>query len=148
MTIELATERNIDDWMDLVNKVKDGFPGLETQEALEEHRNTVLEFIRKGCAICAKTDHRVVGALLFSSETNMLCFLAVDADYRRQHIAEKMFSCMLSFMDSEKDITVTTYRADVLAGIPARMFYKRMGFAEGKLTEEFGSPVQEFILKR
>ncbi len=148
MIIELATERNIDNWMDLVNKVKNSFPGLETPEALEEHRNTVLGFMKKASAICAKKDNRVVGTLLFSKETNMLCFLAVDAEYRRQHIAEKMFSYMLTFMDTEKDITVTTYREDVLEGIPARRFYKRMGFTEGKLTEEFGSPVQEFILKR
>ncbi len=147
MLIELATKQNIDDWMDLVNKVKDGFPGLETQKALDEHRNTVLEFMGKDSAICAKAKNRIVGALLFSNETNTLCFLAVDAEYRRQHIAEKMFSYMLTFMDSEKYITVTTYRADVPEGIPARMFYKRMGFSEGKLTEEFGSPVQEFVLK-
>ncbi len=78
----------------------------------------------------------------------MLCFLAVDKEYRGQHIAEKMFSYMLTFMVPDKDITVTTYRAEVLEGIPARMFYQKMGFAEGKLTEEFGSPVQEFVLKR
>ncbi len=146
--IELATKQDIDNWMDLVNKVKESFPGLETDEALDEHRNTVLEFMDKGCAICAKTDNKIVGTLLFSKESGMLCFLAVDKEYRRQHIAEKMFSYMLTFMDSEKDITVTTYRADVPEGIPARRFYMKMGFAEGKLTEEFGSPVQEFMLKR
>ncbi len=148
MKIELATKQDIDNWMNLVGKVKDSFPGLETEEALAEHRNTVLEFMDKACAICAKADNKIVGTLLFSKESNTLCFLAVDAEYRRQHIAEKMFSYMLTFMDSEKDITVTTYRADVPEGIPARLFYKKMGFAEGKLTEEFGSPVQEFILKR
>ncbi len=148
MMIELATQRDIDLWMDLVHQVKDGFPGLETQEALEEHRNTVLDFINSGSAICAKTDHKIVGTLLFSREANMLCFLAVDAAYRRQHIGEKMVSYMLTFLDPEKDIVVTTYREDVLEGIPARRFYKSMGFAEGKLTEEFGSPVQEFVLKR
>ncbi len=100
-----------------------------------------------GSAICAKKDHKIVGTLLFSKETNTLCFLAVDAAYRRQHIAENMFSYMLTFMDLEKKLTVRTYRADVLEGIPARMFYKSMGFVEGKLTEEFGSPVQEFVLK-
>ncbi len=147
MLIELATKQNIDDWMDLVNKVKYGFPGLGTQEALYEHRNTVLGFMEKGCAICAKAGNKIVGALLFSKELSMLCFLAVDKEYRRQHIAEKMFLYMLDLMDPEKDITVTTYRADVSEGVPARLFYKRMGFVEGKLTEEFGSPVQEFVLK-
>ncbi len=148
MKIELATKQDIDNWMALVGKVKDGFPGLETQEALQEHRKTVLDFMDKSSAICAKADNKIVGTLLFLKETNTLCFLAVDAEYRRQHIAEKMFAYMLTLMDSEKDITVTTYRADVTEGIPARMFYKKMGFVEGKLTEEFGSPVQEFVLKR
>ncbi len=148
MIIEPATKQDIDTWMDLVYKVKDSFPGLETEDALEEHRNTVLDFMDKNSAICARADNKIVGTLLFSKESGTLCFLAVDAEYRRQHIAEKMFSYMLTFMDAEKDITVTTYRADVPEGIPARRFYKKMGFTEGKLTEEFGSPVQEFILKR
>ncbi len=146
--IELAAKQIIDSWMTLVNNVKGSFPGLETEEALDEHRKTVLDFMDKGSAICAKADNKIVGTLLFSKETGTLCFLAVDAEYRRQHIAEKMFTYMLTFMDAEKDITVTTHRADVPEGIPARMFYKKMGFAEGKLTEEFGSPVQEFVLKQ
>ncbi len=148
MIIELATKRNIDDWMDLVGQVKGSFPGLETEEAMAEHRKTVLKFMDKGCAICAKTEDRIVGTLLFSRQTNTLCFLAVDAQCRRQRIGSKMFSYILTFMDPEKDITVTTYRADVPEGIPARKFYKKMGFVEGKLTEEFGSLVQEFVLKR
>ncbi len=148
MIIELGTKRNIDRWMALVDEVKGSFPGLETEKAMAEHRKTVLEFMDKGCAICAKTEDRIVGTLLFSRQTNMLCFLAVDSAYRRRHIAEKMFSYMLNFMDAGKDITVITYRADVSGGIPARKFYKKMGFVEGKLTEEFGSPVQEFVLKR
>ncbi len=148
MTIELATKQNIDSWIALVDTVKGSFPGLETEKAMAEHRETVLEFMEKGCAICAKEEGRIVGTLLFSKESNTLCFLAVDAKYRRAHIGSKMFSYMLNLMDAGKDITVTTYRADVSEGIPARKFYKKMGFIEGKLTEEFGSPVQEFILKR
>ena len=59
-----------------------------------------------------------------------------------------MVSYMLTLMDSRDDIIVSTYREGVPEGIAARAFYKRFGFIEGKLTEEFGSPVQEFILKR
>ncbi len=64
--------------------------------------STVLEFMDKGCAICAKADNKIVGTLLFSKESVTLCFLAVDAEYRRQNIAEKMFTYMLIFMDAEK----------------------------------------------
>ena len=148
INVELAESRDIDGWMRLVDQVKENFPGLETKEGLDEHRNTVLEFMSGKSAICAKSGDRVVGALLFSKEQQMLCFLAVDAAYRRQHIAENMVSYMRTFMDPTKEVIVTTYREGVPEGVAARAFYKRLGFVEGRLTEEFGSPVQEFILIR
>ena len=148
MIIQLGTEQDIDHWMNLVEKVRDSFPGLETEEALNEHRNIVLDFMNRNSAICAKEKGKIVGILLFSNENSELCFLAVAAEYRRRHIAEKMLSYMFTKLDSPKDISVTTYRDGVLEGIAARAFYKRMGFVEGKLTEEFGSHVQEFVLKR
>ena len=148
MEIMLGKECDIDSWMCLVNKVKGNFPGLETKEDLEGHRDTVLDFISRKSAICAKSNDKIVGALLFSKDDNVLCFLAVDSEYRRQHIAEKMASYMLAFMDSKKDVVVTTYRDGVPEGIAARAFYRSLGFTEGKMKEEFGSPVQEFVLKR
>lgn len=148
MEIRLGNTNDIDNWMVLVDKVKKNFPGLETKEAMDEHKKTVLSFINKESAICAIIDNKIVGALLFSKENNMLCFLAVDAEYRRQHIAEKMVNNMFELLDSAKDVVVTTYRDGVTEGVPARAFYKRIGFVEGKLTEEFGSPVQEFVFKR
>ena len=39
---EYGTSADIDLWMDLVRLVRSNFPGLETEEALEEHRQTVL----------------------------------------------------------------------------------------------------------
>lgn len=148
MIIELGTEKDIDNWMRLVDEVREIFPGLGSQKAFGEHQKTVLGFMDKKSAICAKIDGRIVGILLFSRETNTLCFLAVDTAYRRQHIAEKMVSYMLTFMDSTKDIVVATYREGSPEGTAARAFYRKIGFVEGKLTEEFGSPVQEFVLRR
>lgn len=148
MTIELGTKEDIDNWMKLVETVKDAFPGLETQEALNDHKNTVLDFMGKASAVCAKEQGEIIGTLLFSAENNELCFLAVDPEYRRQHIAEQMVSYMLTKMASLGDITVTTYRDGVPEGTAARAFYKRMGFTEGELTEVFGSPVQQFVLRR
>ena len=148
MNLELGRACDIDNWMHLVGQVKDSFPGLETREALEEHRRTVLEFMGRDAAVCAKIDGRIVGTLLFSREDHMLCFLAVDEKHRRQHIAGNMVAYMLSLMEPGTDIVVTTYREGAPEGVAARAFYKRLGFTEGRLTEEFGSPVQEFVLKR
>ena len=148
MKIEFGREPDIEMWMNLVNKVKSSFPGLETKAALDEHRQTVLKFMRASSAICAKTEDQIGGVLLFSRDEPMLCFLAVDEQYRRQHIAERMVHHMLSCMNPEKEVIVTTYREGVPEGIAARAFYKRLGFVEGELTEEFGTPVQEFVWKR
>ena len=53
MEIKLATAQDIDAWMMLVEQVRDVFPGLETAEAMEEHRATVLRFMESSSAICA-----------------------------------------------------------------------------------------------
>lgn len=148
MEIRIANECDIDGWMNLVCKVKDSFPGLETKAALDEHRDTVLGFIYKESAICARIEDKIIGALLFSKDNSILCFLAVDPEYRRRHIAEKMMTRMLDLLDSNMNVVVTTYREGSPEGIAARAFYKHLGFVEGKLTEEFGSPVQEFVLYR
>lgn len=146
--IALARPCDIDRWMALVDQVKEAFPGLETREALAEHRCTVLGFMERNAALCASCDGRIAGALLFSREDSVLCFLAVDPGFRRQHIAERLVRRMFTLLDSDRDVRVTTYREDAPEGRAARAFYRHLGFVEGRLTEEFGSPVQEFVLKR
>ncbi len=148
MEIRLARTQDIAAWMALVEQVRGAFPGLETAEAMAQHRASVLRFIQNSSAVCAEQEGRILGELLFSKENSMLCFLAVDPTCRRQHIAQKLVRFMLTQMGEGKDVTVTTYREGDPNGIAARAFYKRMGFSEGRLTEEFGCPVQQFVLKR
>lgn len=148
MTIRFADFRDIDGWMELVDRVKDGFPGLETKEAMAEHRNTVLRFISSRSAICAETGGVIAGILLFSREDGTLCFLAVDENRRRQRIGEGMVRYMLEAMPRGREVAVTTYREEAAEGKAARAFYRSLGFAEGELCEEFGSRVQKFVLRR
>ena len=124
------------------------FCGYVGDAVVQAHRETVLAFMGENAAIRAKSGGRIVGILLFARAEQMLCFLAVDPACRRRHIAEQMVTYMLTFLDSQKEVVVTTYREEAPEGAAARAFYKRMGFAEGRLTEEFVSPVQEFVLKR
>lgn len=132
--------------MSLVKKVRSNFPGLETERSLTEHRETVGRSIARQEAICAKENGETVGVLLFSKEDNILCFLAVDPNHRRQHIAEKMFRSMLPHMSANKPITVTTYCEGSAEGVAARAFYQKFGFVPGRMTVKFGSEVQEFVM--
>ena len=148
MEIRKGTISDIRLWMNLVDKVKNLFPGLETKEAVFEHEKTVLQFMAREEALCAESDGKIVGILLFSKEQNMLCFLAVDEDFRRQHIAYELVNRMYAYLDLSKNITLETHVEGVAQGIPARRFYKSLGFKEGIVKEEFGSQVQKFILEK
>ena len=124
--VRLARPEDIDAWMELVDRVKADFPGLETEAALAEHRATVLRFIEKSSAVCAAGEGRILGALLFSKEGGMLCFLAVDPASRRQHIARRLVDFMLARMDAGRTITVTTYREGDPRGAAARALFAHL----------------------
>lgn len=143
-----AKEENLFSWMCLVEKVKWNFPGLETEEKMEEYRNAVKENMDKGTAMCALSDNIVVGVLLFSIEHNMLCCMAVDPEFRRKHIAFMMVDIMLERMDKNRPVVVETFREEDEKGTAPRAFYKKIGFEEGELCFfENGYPEQKFYLK-
>lgn len=147
MEIGFGTAADIALWMALVEKVRWNFPGLEREEDILAHRETVLEFMAENRAICAKADGKIVGVLLFSRKHNMLCCMAVDPAYRRRHIATEMFEKMLTLADRTRDITVTTFREEDPKGAAPRAFYKRHGFVEGELCMEYMCPSQMFVLR-
>lgn len=148
MEVLYGTREDIYSWSELVREVSPVFPGLETEEALEEHRNTVLEFMDDKRALCVKIGGRIAGVLLFSVKHNMICCLAVSPMHRNKGIASALLSAALERLDQNRDITVTTFREGDEKGTAARALYKKFGFSEDKLVEEFGYPNQLFILRR
>lgn len=142
-----ANENDIDSWMKLVREVRWNFPGLETEESLIEHRQTVLKFIKSDEAICIKDEAKIAAVLLFSKEHNMICFLAVLPEYRKKGYASELMKTALENLDRIKEISVSTFREDDEKGTAPRALYKKFGFIEGELMEEFGYPNQKFILK-
>ena len=136
----------IDSWMQLVREVSWSFPGLETEESLEEHKQTVLKFMRKKQALCVMNKETVAGVLLFSRSRNMICCLAVDPAHRRQGLASILLQKALDELDRSKEITVSTFREQDEKGIAPRALYRKFRFQEGEMTEEFGHPTQIFVL--
>lgn len=83
MQLFYGVPEDIEQWMCLVTQVRWNFPGLETQEKLNEHRATVLKFMGKRQAICVKEKNEIAGVMLLSRGHNMICCLAVSPEYRR-----------------------------------------------------------------
>ncbi|MDD6302609.1 MAG: GNAT family N-acetyltransferase [Bacillales bacterium] len=137
----------INSWMQLVRKVSWNLPGLETEECLDEHKQTVLKFMNKKQALCVKNQGTIIGVLLFSRSKNMICCLAVDPEHRKQGVASILLKKALNELDRSKEITVSTFRENDKKGIAPRALYKKFGFQEGELTEEFKYPNQVFVLR-
>lgn len=145
-TVVEGMEQDIDSWMELVKSVRWNFPGLETERALQEHRDTVLKFMEQKRAICVKDGKNIVGVLLFSCKYNMICCLAVSENYRNQGIGSKLLACSLEKLDRTEPVTVSTFREEDEKGAAPRALYKKFGFVPDELIEEFGYPNQRFIL--
>lgn len=146
MEIRKAKESDIGQWLQLVKKVRASFPGLETEEALKEHEETVLQFIENEEAAAAFEEQKLVGAMLYSGEYNMICFLAVDPKHRKKGIATLLLRFALDALDGKRDVTVSTFRDGDEKGAAARALYRKLGFQAEELTVEFGYPCQVFRL--
>ena len=145
--VEFGTECDIEPWIKLVRGMRDNFPGLETEEGLDEYRSTVLEFMSERRALCVKKGAEIVGVLLYSVTHNMICCLAVSPEYRRKGIASALMTEALERLDRSRDISVTTFREDDPRGKAPRALYKKFGFIEGEFIVEFGCPSQKFVLR-
>jgi ribosomal protein S18 acetylase RimI-like enzyme len=77
----------------------------------------------------------------------MICCLAVSPEQRRKGIASKLLEKALDELDRNRDITVSTFRENDEKGAAPRALYRKYGFREGELTEEFNYPNQVFVLK-
>ncbi|MCW4006280.1 MAG: GNAT family N-acetyltransferase [Candidatus Bathyarchaeota archaeon] len=147
ISVGYAVMNNLESWMRLIDVVRRTFPGLGSQEEIDEYKNTVEKNIARKSAICAVTDNEVVGFLLFSTKYNMLCHMAVHPDYRRKKVASRMIELMLNDLDKTQDIVVLTFRADDEKGDAPRALYKSFGFEADELCYNMNYPEQKFILR-
>ena len=146
MEVLFGEPSDIDSWMRLVDLIRRDLPGLETEERLYEHRQTVLRSMGKRQAICVKNQEDIMGVLLFSRNKNMIACLAVHPDHRRRGVASALLSAALDELDKSRDITVVTFREGDEKGTAPRALYKKFGFKESELTEALGYPCQVFAL--
>ena len=94
MQLFYGVPEDIEKWMNLITQVRWNFPGLETQEKLNEHKATVLKFMDKRQAVCVKEDAEIAGVMLFSRGHNMICCLAVAPRLHPDTAAAVQLRCL------------------------------------------------------
>ena len=141
MKIGFAQNNDINGWINLLERVKDKFPGLD----MDEYKRGLSTRILEQGALVAKENDMLIGALLFSRESKELEFLAVHPQYRRLGTATALIRNMFAFFPKGSCITVITYREDDPKGKSARELYKRIGFIPGELITVFDYPCKKFI---
>lgn len=142
-TAEPADAACIPSWLALVNLVSGSFPGL----VMEEYTEVLQKNIARGTALCVKDSGRIIGILLYAPRRRILSCMAVHPEYRRTGVASVLIAEMLRRMP-EGDVSVTTFRAEDEKGNGPRALYQKFGFRADVCTEEFGYPVQRFVLSR
>lgn len=142
--LQFAAPADVENWMDMVNEVKDNFPGL----VMDEYRAILERNIDRRTALCVKRHDQIVGILLFSIKSGCLSCMAVHPLHRGRGIGSALVEKMISLFPDEMDIWVSTFREGDPMGNAPRALYKKYSFAEDELTIEFGYPNQKFVLRR
>lgn len=140
--ISYAALADIPDWMNFINLVIGGFPGLDERSHLEQ----VKQYIQRRQALIMRDGSTIIGAVAFSYQAGSIDFLATHPQYRHYGVARAFLDFMISNLFVDREISITTFREGDKADTGQREEYRRLGFAESGLLTEFGYPTQRFIL--
>lgn len=139
--ISLAEHSDIDDWMNLMRLVIDGYPVMNEADYLKE----IVKCIDERRALVLKDGDIMIGVMAFSYESGSIEFFGIHPQYRRSSLYKLFLEVLMDNYLSGKEISMTTFREGDKADTGHREKLKQMGFAERELLTEFGYPTQRFV---
>lgn len=139
--ISLAEHSDIDDWMNLMRLVIDGYPVMNEADYLKE----IVKCIDERRALVLKDGDIMIGVMAFSYESVSIEFFGIHPQYRRSSLHKLFLEILMDNYLFGKEISMTTFREGDKADTGHREELKQMGFAERELLTEFGYPTQRFV---
>jgi GNAT superfamily N-acetyltransferase len=128
--VERATVADIETWLALAREVEPLFGPMPRFDV------TLKSKIAEGLAICARdSSGHVIGGALLGGEApdNWIRWLAVARSARRNGVGGALMLEILRRWPGPCTISLATFGADNIEGLPARRFYERFGFAPGPM---------------
>lgn len=87
-----------------------------------------------------------MGFIGFSRANSRVSWFAVSEKYRSRGVGSRLLKTALRQLDTNREITVTTFRDNYAPGAAARIVYGKFGFVEKELTEHDGLPRSLMVL--
>ena len=142
MLIRWAATEDTAQWRHLANTVANLFdsPDMANDPRFLAYLDTK---INKHEALVAidRISGELLGAIGFSRTNNRISWFAVSEKHRRRGIGKRLLQTALRQLDRTKEITVETFHAACLPGLPARALYQSVGFTETEAYhDENGNP--------
>ena len=138
--ISLAEHGDIDNWMDLMRLVIDGYPVMKE----DDYQKEITKCIDEQRALVLKDGDIMIGAMAFSYDSGSIEFFGIHPQYRKSGIYRLFLEVLMETYLLGKEISMTTFRKGDKADTGHRETLKQLGFAERELLTEFGYPTQRF----
>ncbi|MDR1688967.1 MAG: GNAT family N-acetyltransferase [Clostridiales bacterium] len=136
MLIRWATESDLPAWYALATEVSAIFQHTEDMGAdpdfIAYGKKAVNEY--KVLVAVEYTSGSRMGFISISRTKNAIAWFAVSKPYRGQGAGEHLLKTALRQLDTNKDITVTTFPANYPPGAAARALYKKYSFTVDEPT--------------
>ncbi len=146
--ITIAAMHDLERWLALCDRVKGEFHGIDLRND-ESYRNAVVKNIERGSAVFVAEGERIIGAMIYSTRSKHIGWIAVDPEYRRQGIGAALVAYFFDRFGDTEVLTVKTFLKSDVSGPRAHGFYESMGFIAEETEEDrenlnAGHPFQVF----
>jgi GNAT superfamily N-acetyltransferase len=141
MLIRWATERDLPDWRGVAADVAQifGAPDMPERASFSEYTaNKIGKY--EALTAADRRSEKCVGFIGFSRANNRVSWLGVLEKVRGAGVGSRLLSTALRQLDTNREITVTTFRRDYAPGLPARAVYQKFGFADKEYIQLDGHP--------
>jgi diadenosine tetraphosphate (Ap4A) HIT family hydrolase/ribosomal protein S18 acetylase RimI-like enzyme len=141
MLIRWATSADKPDWTVRANDVAEmfGAPDMPQSSLFREYMASKIDKYEALVAI-DRMSGKCMGFIGFSRTKNRISWLGVSEQKRGRGIDSRLLKTALRHLDTNSEITVTTFRDDYAPGFPAKAVYRKFGFTDKEYIEHDGQP--------